>query len=173
RLVVDLNHLRSDGRGDLAGRIMRRPAPYMYALREAARDVALAMDPAFIKTLKDRDILIGFEGSFGHQHVSPRGLLASYLRTLVCVEGIVTKCTSVRPKLVKSVHFNPSNQSFTSREYRDSTAVELGLDAGGRENLPTTTLYPTKDAEGNPLETEYGLCRFKDHQTVTIQVHDT
>eukprot|EP00752_Nemacystus_decipiens_P011885 g10538.t1 len=169
RLVVDLNHLRSDGRGDLAGRIMRRPAPYMYALREAARDVALAMDPAFIKTLKDRDILIGFEGSFGHQHVSPRGLLASYLRTLVCVEGIVTKCTSVRPKLVKSVHFNPSNQSFTSREYRDSTAVELGLDAGGRENLPTTTLYPTKDSDGNPLETEYGLCRFKDHQTVTIQ----
>ncbi|CAM9392470.1 unnamed protein product, partial [Hapterophycus canaliculatus] len=169
RLVVDLNHLRSDGRGDLAGRIMRRPAPYMYAIREAARDVALAMDPAFIKTLKDRDILIGFEGSFGHQHVSPRGLLASYLRTLVCVEGIVTKCTSVRPKLVKSVHFNPSNQSFTSREYRDSTAVELGLDSGGRENLPTTTLYPTKDADGNPLETEYGLCRFKDHQTVTIQ----
>ncbi|CAM9591386.1 unnamed protein product, partial [Scytosiphon promiscuus] len=108
-------------------------------------------------------------GSFGHQHVSPRGLLASYLRTLVCVEGIVTKCTSVRPKLVKSVHFNPSNQSFTSREYRDSTAVELGLDSGGRENLPTTTLYPTKDADGNPLETEYGLCRFKDHQTVTIQ----
>lgn len=39
-----------------------------------------------------------------------------------------------------------------------------------RENLPTTTLYPTKDADGNPLETEYGLCRFKDHQTVTIQV---
>lgn len=62
RLVVDLNHLRSDGRGDLAGRIMRRPAPYMYALREAARDLALAMDPAFMKTLKDRDILIGFEG---------------------------------------------------------------------------------------------------------------
>lgn len=62
RLVVDLNHLRSDGRGDLAARILRRPAPYMYALREAARDVALAMDPAFNKTLKDRDIMIGFEG---------------------------------------------------------------------------------------------------------------
>lgn len=62
RLVIDLNHLRSDGRGDLAARILRRPAPYMYALREAARDVALAMDPAFNKTLKDRDIMIGFEG---------------------------------------------------------------------------------------------------------------
>lgn len=62
RLVVDLNHLRSDGRGDLAGRIMRRPAPYMYALGQAAREVALSMDPAFNKTLKDRKILIGFEG---------------------------------------------------------------------------------------------------------------
>lgn len=62
RLVIDLNHLRSDGRGDLAGRIMRRPAGYMYALGEAARDVALAMDPAFNKTLKDKNILIGFEG---------------------------------------------------------------------------------------------------------------
>lgn len=41
---------------------MRRPAPYMYALREAARDVALTLDPAFNKTLKGRDILIGFEG---------------------------------------------------------------------------------------------------------------
>ncbi|CAM9139800.1 unnamed protein product [Choristocarpus tenellus] len=169
RLIVDLNHLRSDGRGDLAARIMRRPAPYMYALREAARDVALAMDPSFSKILKDKLIHIGFEGSFGHQHVSPRGLLATYLRTLVCVEGIVTKCTSVRPKLVKSVHFNPTTKDFTSREYRDSTAMELGLDAGGRSNLPTTTLYPTKDPDGNPLETEYGLCQFKDHQTVTIQ----
>lgn len=80
----------------------------------------------------NHDVPISTLGSFGHQHVSPRGLLASYLRTLVCVEGIVTKCTSVRPKLMKSVHFNPSNQSFTSREYRDSTAVELGLGAGGR-----------------------------------------
>lgn len=43
---------------------MRRPAPYMYALGQAAREVALAMDPAFNKTLKDRDIRIGFEGRY-------------------------------------------------------------------------------------------------------------
>ncbi|CAM9104625.1 unnamed protein product [Discosporangium mesarthrocarpum] len=169
RLVIDLNHLRSDGRGDLAARMMRRPTPYMYALREATRDVALSMDPSFNKILKDKVIHIGFEGSFGHQHVSPRGLVASFLRTLVCVEGIVTKCTSVRPKLVKSVHFNPTTKEHTFREYRDSTALELGINDGGRKNLPTTTLYPTKDPDGNPLETEYGLCHFKDHQTVTIQ----
>ena len=27
-----------------------------------------------------------------------------------------------------------------------------------------------KDEDGNPLETEYGLSKFKDHQTFTIQV---
>ena len=34
---------------------------------------------------------VGFEGSFGQLHVSPRGLRSSCLRSLVCVEGIVTK----------------------------------------------------------------------------------
>ncbi len=54
-----------------------------------------------------------------------------------------------------------------------SLSLSLSRSLDCRENLPTTTLYPTKDADGNPLETEYGLCRFKDHQTVTIQVQRT
>ena len=35
---------------------------------------------------------------------------------------------------------------------------------------PSTAAYPTKDEDGNLLETEYGLCTFKDHQTFSIQV---
>ena len=27
-----------------------------------------------------------------------------------------------------------------------------------------------QDEDGNPLETEYGLCTYKDHQAFTIQV---
>jgi DNA replication licensing factor MCM3 len=30
-------------------------------------------------------------------------------------------------------------------------------------------VYPTKDDNGNLLSTEYGLCIYKDHQTITIQ----
>lgn len=50
---------------------------------------------------------------------------------------------------------------FQQREYRDAT------DAGGP---PTGSVYPTKDAEGNKLETDYGMCIFKNCQTITLQV---
>ena len=33
----------------------------------------------------------------------------------------------------------------------------------------TNSVYPTKDKENNPLETEYGMCEFEDSQTVTLQ----
>jgi len=36
---------------------------------------------------------LGLEGSFGANKVTPRQLMASHLGQLVCVEGIVTKCT--------------------------------------------------------------------------------
>ena len=35
--------------------------------------------------------------------------------------------------------------------------------------LPTGAAYPTRDEDGNLLTTEFGLCVYKNHQTVTIQ----
>ena len=52
-------------------------------------------------------ISVGFEGNFGSREVNPRTLTASHLSTLVSVEGIVTRCSLVRPKVVKSVHYCP------------------------------------------------------------------
>jgi DNA replicative helicase MCM subunit Mcm2 (Cdc46/Mcm family) len=37
------------------------------------------------------------------------------------------------------------------------------------EAFPTSSVYPTKDEDGNLLETEFGLSVYKDHQTFTIQ----
>jgi DNA replication licensing factor MCM3 len=48
------------------------------------------------------------------------------------------------------------------------------IDSSGRE-LPdriiniTSSVYPTKDSDGNAMETEFGLSTYKDHQTVTLQ----
>lgn len=79
--------------------------------------------------------------------------------------------------MVRSVHFVPETKKYEARDYVDATDPQLGLpavDSSGRE-LPdriiniTSSVYPTKDREGHPMETEFGLSTFKDHQTVTLQ----
>ena len=96
----------------------------------------------------------------GDHEVTPRGLLSRLLTRMVRVMGIVIKCSAVRPKVVKSVHYCPSTTQMLTREYRDGTSLN---------GLPTTSVYPTKDENGNLLETEFGLCEYKDYQVVTIQ----
>jgi DNA replication licensing factor MCM3 len=117
---------------------------------------------------------LGFSGSFGAHRVNPRTLVASLLGKMVCVEGIVTKCTLfffflfalcvhlksllclsgslVRPKVVTSVHYCPASKAMSVMEYRDATSLE---------GAPTSSIYPTKDKDGNVLETEYGLSVYK------------
>ena len=56
-------------------------------------------------------IHIGFEGSFGAHGRNPRTLTSDFLSKLVCVEGIATKCSMVRPKVVRSVHWCPKTVS--------------------------------------------------------------
>jgi DNA replication licensing factor MCM3 len=78
---------------------------------------------------------------------------------------------------VKSVHYVPATKQHQSRDYIDATDPQLGLqaiDASGRELTDriisiTSSVYPTKDGDGNAMETEFGLSTFKDHQNITLQ----
>jgi DNA replication licensing factor MCM3 len=65
---------------------------------------------------------------------------------MVSLEGIVTKTSLVRPKVVKSVHYNENKQKFHFREYRDQTMTT---------GAASTSVYPTEDEEGNPVS----ICR--------------
>ncbi|XP_030439653.2 DNA replication licensing factor MCM3 homolog 3 [Syzygium oleosum] len=156
RLVVDISDLHSFR--DLAPRILRNPGEYMQAFSDAVTDLVHRIDGKYLK--EGETVLVGFEGPFVSRRVTPRELLSEFIGSMVCVEGIVTKCSLVRPKVVKSVHFCPSTEKFTTREYRDITS-NMGL--------PTGSVYPTRDENGNLLVTEYGLCRYKDHQTLSMQ----
>ena len=73
--------------------------------------------------------------SFGSKHVSPRTLTSRYLGNLVCVEGIVTKCSLIRPKVVRSVHYCPATKKTIERRYTDMTSLKA---------FPSTAAYPTK-----------------------------
>ncbi|KAI4295415.1 hypothetical protein L6164_035463 [Bauhinia variegata] len=156
RLIVNISDLHSFR--DLGNRILKNPSEYMQSFCDAVTDAARAIDPKYLK--EGEQVNVGFEGPFVSRRVTPRDLLSEFIGSMVCVEGIVTKCSLVRPKVVKSVHFCPSTKSFTTREYRDITS-NMGL--------PTGSVYPTRDENGNLLVTEYGLCKYKDHQTLSMQ----
>ncbi|XP_072973040.1 DNA replication licensing factor MCM3 [Typha angustifolia] len=157
RLIVGIDDLRNSV-PDLARGLIRNPGEYMQPISDALTEVTRGLDPKYLK--EGEHVLVGFSGPFGFHKVTPRDLMSSFIGSMVCVEGIVTKCSLVRPKVVKSVHYCPTTSQFMSREYRDITST-MGL--------PTGSVYPTRDENGNLLVTEYGLCEYKDHQTLSMQ----
>lgn len=157
RLVVNMNDLRKKN-PQRANGILNSAFEELPAFQRALKEFVAAVDSNYAKTKEE--LFIGFEGSFGKKHVSPRTLNARNLGNLLCCEGIVTKCSLVRPKVVRSVHYCPATKKTMERSYTDMTSLDP---------YPSSAMYPTKDEDGNLLETEYGLCSYKDHQTMTIQ----
>lgn len=157
RLIVNINDLRRKNE-KRAVEILNNAFEELIAFQNALKEFVSSADTAYGK--KHEEFFIGFDGSFGAKHVTPRSLSAHFIGNMVCVEGIVTKCSLVRPKVVRSVHYCPQTKKTLVRRYTDLTSLDA---------FPTSSVYPTKDEDGNPLETEYGLSTYKDHQTFTIQ----
>jgi len=175
RVNINMAELRSEGNGGLSQRLRRDPLPHLRALEAACHEIAMDARPGYDKN--GIKIKVAFSGPVGAAPVSPRDLTSSCLRQLVCVEGVATKVSAIKPKIVRSVHYCPETKQHLEREYRDATDPEIGLhaiDTDGRElpdriNGITPTAFPQKDKDGNALETEFGLSEFKDHQTVMLQ----
>ncbi|XP_078262042.1 DNA replication licensing factor MCM3 [Rhinoraja longicauda] len=157
RLIVNVNDLRRKNE-KRAQQLLNNSFEELFAFQRALKDFVASIDATYAKQFED--FYIGLEGSFGSKHVSPRTLTSRFLSNIVCVEGIVIKCSLVRPKVVRSVHYCPATKKTIERKYTDMTSLEA---------FPSSAIYPTKDEENNPLETEFGLSLYKDHQTITIQ----
>uniref|UniRef100_UPI00358DE1E4 DNA replication licensing factor MCM3 n=1 Tax=Myxine glutinosa TaxID=7769 RepID=UPI00358DE1E4 len=157
RLIVNLNDLRR-ANATRANRLLTNCFEELLAFQNALKEFVATLDVTYSKQFEE--FCVGFEGSFGSKHASPRTLTSRLLGNMVCVEGIVTKCSLVRPKVVRSVHYCPITRKTIERKYSDLTSLEP---------FPTSTAYPTKDEDNNPLETEYGLSSYKDHQIISIQ----
>ncbi|KAL7273229.1 MCM DNA helicase complex subunit [Rhizina undulata] len=161
RLNVSLDDIRSHNR-ELADGLLEQPFEFLPALDRALKDVALTLRDRARHEITDETLFYcALTGNFGEYAVNPRTLSSRHLNHLVSLEGIVTRCSLVRPKVVKSVHYNETKKLFHQREYRDQT---MSINAPA-----TSSVYPTEDEEGNPLITEYGHCVYRDHQTISIQ----
>ncbi|KAH9081840.1 MCM2/3/5 family-domain-containing protein [Lactarius deliciosus] len=161
RLPVNIDDLRGYRR-DYADGLLKQPVDFLPAFQEALINVIQQAHDNDKHDIEGKGYGIAFNGSFGDHHVSPRTLRASHLGHMISLEGIVTRCSLVRPKMLKSIHYCPDTQRFHSREYRDATSSTSN-------QPPTSSVTPQTNEEGQPLEIEYGLCTFRDHQRVSIQ----
>ncbi len=157
RVVLNINDVRRRS-PDRAKALLKDCFTELVAFRRALRDLVSNLDPTYAKNVQE--FHVGLEGSFGSHHVSPRSLTSAHLNHMVCLEGVVTKCSLVNPKVSRSVHFCPSTGRTTERTYTDMTSLEA---------FPSAAAYPTQDEDGNPLQTEFGLSTYRDHQTLTVQ----
>ena len=105
---------------------------------------------------------LGVKSWLGSQTVTPRGLAARLVNRLVCVEGIVTRCSLVRSKLSKSVHVCDKNGYVVTREHSDIHSIQ-------RDSQFANRRIPKTDKDGNPLKMEVALSTFIDGQTITLQ----
>ena len=157
RLLINVNDLRKS-MPERVKALMESAFDEIVAMQRALKEVVGSIDPNYAKEKKQ--FQIGFEGSFGSRHVTSRTLTSTHINNLVCVEGIVTKVSLVRPKVMTSVHYCPATTKTMERNYSDLTSIDA---------YPSSVAYPTQDDDGNPLQTEYGLSTYKDHQTLTLQ----
>ncbi|XP_053992875.1 DNA replication licensing factor MCM3-like isoform X2 [Hylaeus volcanicus] len=105
---------------------------------------------------------LGVSGWLGSHTVTPRGLSARLVNRLVCVEGIVTRCSLLRSKLSRSVHLCDKNAYVITREHYDIHSLQNSSQLVNRG-------VPKTDKDGNPLKMEVALSDFKDGQTITLQ----
>jgi DNA replication licensing factor MCM3 len=160
RLVVNIDHVR-DHNAEMAEGLLNNPFDYILAFDHALKEIVKTVPQARPDQI-DADVLYycAWAGSFGLNACNPRTLSSQHLNSMVSIEGIVTRCSLIRPKIVKSVHYTEATGKWHFKEYRDQTMTK---------GVTTTSVYPTEDQESNPLTTEYGLCTYRDHQTVSIQ----
>ncbi|BGP15822.1 MCM DNA helicase complex subunit [Rhodosporidiobolus nylandii] len=164
RLVVNLDDLRDYDREFCDG-LLKEPAAWLPAADAALKDMAInSSNDRMGEVLKQETFYVGFKGSFGENHTTPRTLKSDKLGKMICLEGIVTRCNLVRPKMQQSVHYCDVTRNFHTRIYTDrlSSAAASGAPV-------SSSAYPQTDADGNPLEIEHGLSTFMDHQMIMIQ----
>lgn len=163
RITVSLDDLREFDRSYWTG-ILNSPAHFIPPAEKALTELAASINdtPTRNSLSAKHPWRLSFKGSFGAHALSPRTLNSHFLNKLVSLEGIVTRTSLVRPKIIRSVHFAEKTGRFHYRDYTDSTTTLT-------TRIPTPAIYPTEDQDGNKLTTEYGYCTYMDHQRITVQ----
>ncbi|KEP63023.1 UNVERIFIED_CONTAM: MCM2/3/5 family protein [Hammondia hammondi] len=142
-----------------------------------------ALETAVQEVWRERGALgpaprVGILGWLGHDHVTPRGLNSGKVNRLVCVEGVVNRCTAVQPKLSRAVYVNEmqggqalpgpedSEESQERQVYVRAFYDVANLDKDIRDTQPP----PERDPTGLRVNRqELGYSYFKNVQRFFVQ----
>lgn len=164
RLSVSIDDIRNFDVDFWKG-LLDDPVDYLPACERALRDTVLTIydpnDNRFESLDENQQFYIAFKGAFGDHQVTPRTIDAQNLSRMVAIEGIVTRASLVRPKVIRSVHYAEKTARFFAKSYKDSTT---SFDA-----ITTPAVYPLEDPDGNKLTPEYGFSTYRDHQKISVQ----
>lgn len=87
---------------------------------------------------------VNFEGNFGKNYVTPRGLKADLMNQLVAVNGIVTRMSIVKPKIQTSIHYCEATKRGIVKHYYDQFNLNQMGDSKDKATEQTNA-FPTKD----------------------------
>eukprot|EP00758_Cryptobia_borreli_P018359 Tbor_TRINITY_DN6763_c0_g1::TRINITY_DN6763_c0_g1_i1::g.15349::m.15349/K02541/MCM3; DNA replication licensing factor MCM3 len=143
--------------------VMYRPAMYIPLCELAVHDIVMQKQADYLKVdYRTRPIHVGFEGPVG-KVLGPREMYARHLNTLVALEGIITRQSGLRPRLIETVHYCPETNKFSKKGFHDNITPALDT------SVPTVNTMPKTDMEGHLLRTELGLSSFLDSQCAMLQ----
>lgn len=98
-MEINIDHLRQlDPK--LPPLLLNHPA-HAIQVMERALDNVVQREMETLKKSVQR-YRVAFDGNFGTHHISPRGLKSELTNKLVKLQGIVTRMSLVRPKLMSS-----------------------------------------------------------------------
>ena len=183
RVTIDINRMRESD-PTLVNMVLKNPLKIIPLMEKKLDEISTnfkgeKVQSNTIQSKKEEKLHLNLQGMLGTHLVSPRGLTAELTNQYVGVQGIVTRISEVRSKLVYSVHYCEETKKGNIKEYNDQMKIaessntygqplngnfEIGKASGFMNNA-----IPQRDINHNPLTLEYGHSKFRNNQTILLQ----
>ena len=183
RVTIDINRMRESD-PSLVNMVLKNPLKIIPLMEKKLDEISTSfkgekVQSNTIQSKKEEKMHLNLQGMLGTHLVSPRGLTAELTNQYVGVQGIVTRISEVRSKLIYSVHYCEETKKGNIKEYNDQMKIaestntygqplngnfEVGKASGFMNNA-----IPQRDINHNPLTLEYGHSKFKNNQTILLQ----
>ena len=101
RLIININDFKKKNL-KRAANLLKESQSEILACQRALMEYVMMVDSTYGKQYNE--FFVSFEGSFGAKHVTPRSLSFRHLGNMVCLEGIVTKCSLIKTLKLSKVY---------------------------------------------------------------------